>query len=649
MPCLPDTGAGTELARVHGHARPSGASQRGRALNKFFQELRRRNVFRVAGVYAVVGWLLIQVIVAVTAPLGLPDWTDTFFIVLVLAGFPIAVLFAWAFEMTPDGMKRTADVPEGESIAPKTGSRLDFVIIAALLLVGALVIGDRLMPGGSGPQGTGRAAKDGASASVAVLPFIDLSPDGDQEFFSDGISEEILNVLVRIPNLKVAGRTSSFSFKGQDKDLRAIGAALGVENVLEGSVRKSGEKLRITAQLIRSSDGFHIWSETYDRELTDVFDIQDDIAKSVAAELALSLGLTSGETLVTDRTDDIVAYEKYLKARQLYLSRGLENLDSALLLLHEVVARDPNFVPAWSTIAGIYSVYESYQPQFPPTGDYHQWRAVGQAAARRAIALDPGNAEAHVYLGALQIYEGDLIAGAANIDKAVELAPENATVLDTAAQELVLLGYGDEAVDLARRAVAADPLVPIYRNSLGYIVSYSGDLAGIADPRGEALEHFAKAREYGPNVTFTYVNSYRTYVEMGRYDEAEGVLMAAIDKGLVPESALEPTKAILAPARKGDAGKAELRSLYASANPFQKPIIADLLNDPALVADSFEPVWKADYQAEPQLFLVATQSTFQHPAWKAQVRKYGVLDLWKSRGFPSWCKPVGKDDFECTR
>jgi len=606
-------------------------------------------VFRVAGVYAVVGWLLIQVGVAVLPTFEAPGWVLKVFIALILAGFPIALILAWAFELTPDGIKPTVSVSEGESITGQTGRKLDYVIVAGLALVALMIVGDRLLPK-AGTQAQAAISPRGvADASVAVLPFIDLSPAGDQEFFSDGISEEILNVLVRIPKLKVAGRTSSFSFKGKNEDLREIGSQLGVDHVLEGSVRKSGTKLRITAQLIRSSDGFHMWSETYDRELTDVFDIQDDIAKSVADELALSLGLKSGETLVTDRTKDIEAYEKYLKAHQLYFARGADNLDAALLLLNEVTARDPDFAPAWALIGNIYVVYDAYQKNRPPDGNWRQWRAIGMAASQRAISLDPENAEAHASLGSLLIYSGDLIKGSAEIDNAVELAPDNAAVLDSAAQSLFALGYLDEARKLARRAVDNDPLVAIYHNTLGYTTLTSAPTDGLPDPSAEALRQYAKAREIDPDMMYAYGNAYRTLLNAGKLDEAEAMFRKAVDQGLIPDSAMKDVSRIFAAAKQGKTGEAALRKMYSDPNVDSHRLldIAQLLDDPDLTVAAIQPVWESAYQIEPQLFPIWQASLFQHPAWKAQVRKYGVLDLWKSRGFPNWCKPVGTDDFEC--
>jgi TolB-like protein len=249
-----------------------------------FAELKRRNVFKVGAAYAVLTWLLAQVTDVFLENFGAPDWVIKTILLLLVIGFPLALFFAWAFEMTPEGIKKEKDVDRSQSITAQTGRKLDFTIIAILLLALGYFALDKFVLDPARDAAQVQTAKDAeagpAEKSIAVLPFVNMSDDASNEYFSDGISEEILNALAKVKQLKVSGRTSSFAFKGQNQDLRQIGDALGVEHILEGSVRKAGTKIRITAQLIQVDDGFHLWSETYDRELTDVFAIQDEIGRN---------------------------------------------------------------------------------------------------------------------------------------------------------------------------------------------------------------------------------------------------------------------------------------------------------------------------------------------------------------------------------
>ena len=603
-------------------------------MTNFLAELRRRNVFRVAAAYLVVGWLLIQISALLEASLGLPGWFDAVVIGFLAVCFPIAVLLAWAFELTPDGMKLTAAVPDGQSIAPTTGRKLDFAIVAALALMIAFIAWQQLAPRDGAPART--VAGEGTSASVAVLPFVDLSQAGDQEYFSDGISEEILNVLVRIPGLGVAGRTSSFAFKGRNEDLREIGEALGVDHVLEGSVRRSGTRLRITAQLIRSSDGFHIWSETYDREIADIFDIQDEIAAAVAGELAISLGI-DWQPQAHDRTSDIEAYEYYLQARQLYIRRGQRNLEEAALLLHEVVARDPEFAPAWIALAGVYSVYEWYQPR-AAIDDFPYWRRIGLAAARRAAALDPQSGEAQAYIGVFLTLRHDWIAGYQAFDRAVELEPQNASVLDIFAQNLVDTGYFVEARALAERAVALDPLVPIYHNTLGWASMAHPDYGGDA-----ALEQFQLARALGPDLPFSYNNALRVLFSHGRREEAGQIFEEILRQGIYPPAAREPIDRLMGAWAAGDSA---LRAL-APDHTFWRSGIAVLLDDMDMALDSAEQGWSNEPQSSVGIFLGLESNYRNHPRWRQHIRDINLLELWQVRGFPEGCQALGTDDFQC--
>jgi TolB-like protein len=315
-----------------------------------FKELKRRNVFRVGIAYVLMGWVLLQGADFAFDLIGAPNWVIQSLSVVVVIGLPIALFFAWAFEMTPEGIKREHEVDRSQSITPKTGRKLDYAIIGLLAIATTYLLLDKFVYSES------TVATDDAivveetvietdTKSIAVLPFTNMSQDTSNEFFSDGISEEILNSLARVKELKVAGRTSSFAFKGRNEDLRLIGETLGVNHILEGSVRKSGNTVRITAQLVQVSDGFHLWSDTYDRELTDIFAIQDEIADAILNELKATL---IGEEQVASARTDPELYERYLLAKQRIYSRNGAQLENAVQLLDEVLAEDPGFAPAWA-------------------------------------------------------------------------------------------------------------------------------------------------------------------------------------------------------------------------------------------------------------------------------------------------------------
>ena len=327
-----------------------------RRIDSFFSELKRRNVFRVAGMYAVVGWILAQIATTLEESLDLPAWFDASIVALLLLGLPITLIFAWAFELTPDGVVKTEVVPEGESITDDTGRRLDYAIVAGLVTLGLIMGWQQIAQGPTRnaentvtlAESSRADAKGRRATSMAVLPFADLSPDGDQEYFSDGIAEEILNVLVGVDGLDMVSRTSSFQFKGRDLGTRDIAATLGVRHIVEGSVRKSGGTIRVTAQLNDADADTHLWSETYDRPLDaeNLFKIQDDIANSIVSALRETLGLMELEEItVMATTKNLSAYEQHLRARPLYQNRV--DLGLVIELLQQAVAQDPSFAKAW--------------------------------------------------------------------------------------------------------------------------------------------------------------------------------------------------------------------------------------------------------------------------------------------------------------
>jgi TolB-like protein len=317
----------------------------------FFAELNRRNVSKVALVYIIAGWLTMQVVDVMFPALQLPEWLTSAVAALLIIGFPFALIFAWAFELTPDGIKREKDVDRSKSITPQTGQKLNHVALVILTIAVSFLLVDKfVLESGQPPIQEPVATAPDEKPSIAVLPFVNMSDDRDNEYFSDGLSEELLNLLAKIPQLHVAGRTSSFKFKGTNEDLRVIGEALNVRHVLEGSVRKSGSRLRITAQLIDTNNGYHLWSDTYDRDLTDIFAIQDEIAGHVVEELRAHL--LGAEVAMTDQgTSNIEAYNEFLRGRYLLEHTSPENLASAVAAYEKAIALDPNFARAYAGLA----------------------------------------------------------------------------------------------------------------------------------------------------------------------------------------------------------------------------------------------------------------------------------------------------------
>jgi len=335
------------------------------------EELKRRNVIRVAVLYVVVAWLLMQVADVGMSALELPTWTGKLVLFLLALGFPVVLIFSWVYELTPEGIKRESEVDRTQSVTQETGRKLNITI--AVLLVAAIgaVVVDRLVPEApapaepavettpapppetvtQAPTSVEPPAPQVAEASIAVLPFVDMSPNRDNEYFSDGLTEELLNALAKIRALKVAGRTSSFAYKGKDQDLRVIGEELGVAHLLEGSVRMAGNQLRITAQLINAEDGYHLWSETYDRELNDVFAIQTDIAEHVAEALQVTLLGEDVARMQAGGTTDIEAYNDYLRGIY-YLNQGSreEETKQGVAALESALARDPAYAHAWYSL-----------------------------------------------------------------------------------------------------------------------------------------------------------------------------------------------------------------------------------------------------------------------------------------------------------
>jgi TolB-like protein len=315
-----------------------------------FSEMKRRNVFRVALLYLVTTWLVIQVADVGISLLGLPLWTGRLVFLLLAIGFPLVMVFSWAYEITPEGLRKEQDVERDESITADTARKLNTAVVVLLVLALGGMVADRLIPDEAATVQTAALEEPTAAGpsaqSIAVLPFVNMSADEGNEYFSDGLSEELLNLLAKVPSLQVAARTSTFTFKGSDASIPEIANELHVAHVLEGSVRKSGDDIRVTAQLIKASDGYHLWSETWDRRLTDIFTIQDEIAAAVVSALKVTL---LGE-LPHARVTDPRAYELFLRSKAAANLSTEEGFEQAALLLNDSLAIDPEYAEAWAEL-----------------------------------------------------------------------------------------------------------------------------------------------------------------------------------------------------------------------------------------------------------------------------------------------------------
>jgi TolB-like protein/Tfp pilus assembly protein PilF len=451
-------------------------------LRVFLAELKRRRVFRVAVVYAVVGFVVWQVAELAVPGLALPDWVFRLIVLLTILGFPIALVLAWAFEITPKGVRRT------EPAAVESG------------------------PSGTVESVPARAVGV-AQKSVAVLPFANMSDDPGYEYFSDGMTEEIIDALTRLKDLRVAARTSSFAFKGRPVDIGEVGAKLNVATVLEGSVRKVGDRLRITAQLVNVGDGYHLWSERYDRELEDVFAIQDEIAGAIADKLRVELLDTEKERLVKPQTENLEAYSLYLKGRSYFHKFTLADCQLAIASYQQAINLDPDYARAYEGLARVYTMVGGAGPLYllSPREAY----PLAKAAITKALELDDRLPEAHTTLGVVRSgFEWDWAGAERAFKRGLELNPNDPDSHFWYAWHLWFIDGFDEAIACLRTASALDPLVPLYQSTIG-LVQYC------ARRYDEAMEQCQRVLEIHPDFYHAILHLGNTYVALGMYPEAE--------------------------------------------------------------------------------------------------------------------------------
>ncbi len=419
-------------------------------LSGLFNELKRRNVVRVGLAYVLVAWLLAQVAELALDSFDAPAWVIKSVLLLLALGLPVALFFAWAFEVTPEGIKKEKDVDRSQSITQNTGRKLNTLIISVLVIAVGMLLADKFVFQSESTLPAPEATVVDTN-SIAVLPFVDMSPAKDQEYFTDGLTENLLHALAQIRELKVAGRTSSFAFKGQNTDLREIGEKLNVSNILEGSVQKAGGRIRITTQLINAKDGYHLWSETFDRDLTDIFKVQDEIAGAVAT--ALRKSLLGDVTTSNTTTEDFEAYNAYLLGLSYFNKRNTENWDKAIEQFRLAVEIDPDMALAWAGLSRAYSAKTGFGTEFA------EGFALARSAAERAIELDPNLADAHIALSEVQLsYDWDWNGTETSLRRAFTLRPGDPDIVAKLARLKSVRGDSLSAFEEIEQAVSQDPL-----------------------------------------------------------------------------------------------------------------------------------------------------------------------------------------------
>ncbi|MEO6800082.1 MAG: hypothetical protein ABI178_09105 [Rhodanobacter sp.] len=476
---------------------------------KLFAELGRRKVYKVAAAYLVVGWVLIQVAATVAPQLDLPDWVPRLITFAIALGFPIALILSWLFDAGPAGVRRETAAPVPTSQAVPTA------------------------PASASPSAD--AALAIPAKSIAVLPFADLSPAHDQQYFSDGVAEEILNALVKLEDLKVAGRTSSFSFRDRNEDLRTIGRTLAVAHVLEGSVRKHGDRMRITAQLIRTDNGYHLWSENFDGDLSDIFELQERIARAVASEFDVILH--GGQRLVPVATADPEAYRLYLQGSDIFNRRDVAHLAQSVEMLKKAIVLDAGFARAHARLAAVYALQQNYSPEMADTTIENVTR---EAAA--ASSLDPELGEPYSAIALAFHSTHRFIESREAIEQALDLQPEDTAVRYWAGALPINVGYVDWGCANLEHALVIDPLYPaaMLWRGIGHVIH--GDLR-----RAESL--FRKASDLG--LAHAGLGMHEVMAARGQFQEAATQLAHGLV--MLAEGLSDEQLAILAQGAYGDA------------------------------------------------------------------------------------------------
>lgn len=598
---------------------------------KFLGELKRRNVFRIGMAYIVGAWVLVQVGYIITQSQGSPAWVMGVVITFLMCGLPFVLYFTWMFALTTDGLRKESDLRQVDSLKRKTGNKLDYITMALLAAVVGMVALERYMPL---PQEQASVYVDTTPAaepepepvieenSIAVLPFVNMSSDPNQEYFSDGLSEELLNVLSQVEGLNVASRTSSFVYKNDTRNIRQIARTLRVANILEGSVRKVGNRLRITAQLVDTGNDRQLWSDSYDRDMNDIFQVQDEIANSIVSALTAELGVGLTAVSVDTATSNLDAYDLFLKARELFIAR--KNLATSWQLLEQATLMDPEFARAWEALAAVQAVAISW---FPGDGIDHP--ALALSAANRALELDPDLSMAYAVIGLMFEFTGEGYAGAIrNFDLALANDPKNATAWLWRGITLKEMGYLEKALVDFEQCLSIDA---------GYL--------NCQQYRAETLLGIGRVEEAVRQIEATFEANYHSttdmfvsyYVHSGQRKTALLIAALSLRKEFVPVR--DWIEAIESPDDDHTSRVARFNQWGAAHN-------MDICNmESVAIALRQEQCFPTIANAA-MLWQPDTAYFRKKAAFKDFVNTH-LMDYWLENGFPAQCRALEGGDFEC--
>jgi TolB-like protein/Tfp pilus assembly protein PilF len=597
----------------------------------FWQELKRRRVGKVAVAYGAVAWGVTEAASVVLPALYVPEWAMTFIVVFLLVGFPIAMVLAWVFDATPDGIQRTEPLPD----VPPRNRVLTRAAYGAAVLIAMAGLAYLLYE-----RGLGRAQAADGHSSIAVLPFANLSGDPAQDYFSDGMSEELLNLLARVPGLQVAARTSAFAYKGKNVDIRQVGRELGVETVLEGSVRQAAGEVRITAQLIDAETGFHLWSETYDRKLEDIFAVQDEIAQAIVERLRIQLAPKEQQLAQREQppTRDVEAYELYLQGQAIWKRRGEDNLRRAIELYQQALARDPAFARAHAALASAYVVLPGYSEA---EDDEEQFLPKAEDAARQALAIDPKIGEAHAVLAQINSDRGNLLDAESGFFFAISLEPNAPTPHHWYSILLNKVGRLDEALEQARRAFELDPSSPILASNLANAYLLRGEDSAALRYQKLAEELGLDNRKNGVAAMIAlrekhWDDAKRLFAQQDLPPEIQSVIPTWIDA--IADPAKRP--AVVAAMRAFDPDVATQADFI---QPYLQLGETDLVY--RIMLDALEKdrtAWVDEWDAM-HLWSVDAAKFRRDPRFGEVAQRMGLVDYWKQYGYPDACQPGTSD------